>query len=287
MEPESSITHVSDTALWVATYRATESERPDALFRDPLARVLAAERGKKIAEAISYQKIMAWVMVVRTVAIDELIQHAIALGADTVVNLGTGLDTRPYRMTLPASLRWIEIDFPQMIQYKSEKLESETPVCKLERVSADLSDIPLRRTIFDRIGADSRKVLLITEGVIPYITSSDAESLSRDLFAVPTFKYWIQDYRQGGYHRWISPKIKRMLKDAPFRFDATDSLGFFQKQGWRIFENRLTADEAERIKRPLPFIFPWTLIFRLLPKKMRLRYRNASGYVMYEKPPQI
>jgi methyltransferase (TIGR00027 family) len=286
MERDSSITHVSDTALWVATYRAMESERADALFRDPLARVLSGERGRKIAEAISYQQIMAWVLAVRTVAIDELIQHAIALGIDTVVNLGTGLDTRPYRMTLPASLRWFEIDFPQIIQYKNEKLKAETPVCKLERISADLSDIPLRRSIFERISAESRKVLLITEGVIPYMTSSDAESLSRDIFAVPSFKYWIQDYRQGGYRRWISPKIKRMLKDSPFRFDATDSLGFFQKQGWKVFENRITAEEAERIKRPLPFIFPWSLIFLVLPKKTRMRYRNASGYVMYEKPSQ-
>jgi len=31
------IAHVTDTAFWVATYRANESARPDALFRDPLA----------------------------------------------------------------------------------------------------------------------------------------------------------------------------------------------------------------------------------------------------------
>ncbi len=33
--------HVSDTALWVAMYRALEWERPDALVRDPWARQLA------------------------------------------------------------------------------------------------------------------------------------------------------------------------------------------------------------------------------------------------------
>ncbi|MGD0484992.1 MAG: hypothetical protein ABSB58_10150, partial [Gemmatimonadales bacterium] len=35
------IEHVSDTARWVAVHRAMESERPDALFRDPFARRLA------------------------------------------------------------------------------------------------------------------------------------------------------------------------------------------------------------------------------------------------------
>ncbi|MDE3110116.1 MAG: class I SAM-dependent methyltransferase, partial [Acidobacteriota bacterium] len=42
--------HVSDTAFWVAHYRAIEGERPDALFHDPLAGVLAGERGRNIAE---------------------------------------------------------------------------------------------------------------------------------------------------------------------------------------------------------------------------------------------
>lgn len=34
------IRNVSDTARWVAVFRAMESERPDAVFRDPLARRL-------------------------------------------------------------------------------------------------------------------------------------------------------------------------------------------------------------------------------------------------------
>ena len=35
------IQHVSDTAFWVAAHRATETERPDALFKDPYARLLS------------------------------------------------------------------------------------------------------------------------------------------------------------------------------------------------------------------------------------------------------
>ena len=281
---DSSITHVADTALWVATYRALESERPDALFRDPLAGVLTGERGRKIAEKMSYARFMAWLMVVRTIAIDELTKRAIGLGVDTVVNLGAGLDTRPYRMDLPSSLRWIEIDFPQVIQYKAEKLRAEVPVCQLERISADLSDVSLRRTIFQRIGAESKKSLTITEGVIAYINSDDARALSRDLFAVPSFKYWIQDYRQGGFRQMSSPKLRRLLRDSPFKFDVLDSLSFFKQQGWSVLEKRIAADEAERIGRPFPFIFPWSLLLAVLPKRIYEKYRNASGYVMYEKP---
>lgn len=51
-ETEPAIRNISDTALWAALYRAAESERPEALFRDPFARRLAAERGEKIAAAM-------------------------------------------------------------------------------------------------------------------------------------------------------------------------------------------------------------------------------------------
>jgi O-methyltransferase involved in polyketide biosynthesis len=34
---DSEIIHISDTALWVAVYRAIESKRKDALFVDPYA----------------------------------------------------------------------------------------------------------------------------------------------------------------------------------------------------------------------------------------------------------
>lgn len=279
-----SISHVADTALWVATYRALESERPDALFHDRMAGVLAGERGKNIAAGMPYPNVMAWALVVRTVAIDELIKEAIALGIDTVVNLGAGLDTRPYRMELPSDLQWIEVDFPHMIAYKTEKLAQERPVCRLESIAADLSDIPARQTIFNRIGGEASKALILTEGVIAYLSSSDSASLSRDLFAVPSFRYWIQDYYQGGTKRWSPPRMRRRLKESPFRFEVQDWLEFFQQQGWTILENRLASEEAERIKRPFPFLFPWSLIMLTLPKKVQEKWRRSSGYVMYQKP---
>lgn len=48
---------VSDTAFMVATYRAMETQRPDALFHDPLAGKLAGERGRKIVESEEAKKL--------------------------------------------------------------------------------------------------------------------------------------------------------------------------------------------------------------------------------------
>src|ERR671932_1870621 len=110
MEQSGEIRNVSDTALWVAIYRARESKRPDAAFYDPFAGLLACERGQQIAAAQPFMQQNEWSFVARTWVIDRFLTTAIAEGADAVLNLAAGLDTRPYRMSLPRSLRWIEVD---------------------------------------------------------------------------------------------------------------------------------------------------------------------------------
>ena len=135
----SAVADVSETAHWVAVYRAEESERPDALFKDPWAGRLAGDRGHQIASQIGGSQYVRWSVVTRTVVIDAFIRDRVASGVDAVLNLGAGLDTRPYRMSLPASLKWIEVDYPHMIDFKEGMLQGEKPTCQLERVRLDLS----------------------------------------------------------------------------------------------------------------------------------------------------
>lgn len=87
------IQDVSDTAVWVAHYRAKESQRTDALFHDPLASLLTGERGKMIASQMKGSRYTEWSVVIRTCIIDQYLLNLVAQGVDTVVNLGSGLDT--------------------------------------------------------------------------------------------------------------------------------------------------------------------------------------------------
>jgi len=102
-EPRSGplIRDVYDTARWVAVYRAQETERPDAIFRDPFARRLAGDRGEQIEQLKPLGGDSTWSMVTRTYLIDELVKAELQRGADLVINLAAGLDARPYRMQLP------------------------------------------------------------------------------------------------------------------------------------------------------------------------------------------
>jgi O-methyltransferase involved in polyketide biosynthesis len=102
--PEPLIRSRSDTARRAACHRATESERPDAIFRDPYARPLAGERGELIGTRLHEN---AWAIAVRTYLFDTAILELLSRHSiDMVVNLAAGLDSRPYRLDLPAALRW-------------------------------------------------------------------------------------------------------------------------------------------------------------------------------------
>src|ERR1700737_4548586 len=157
--------NISDTARWVAYYRAMETERSDATFRDPYARKLAGQRGEEIVRTLRGGKRGAWAMIVRTALFDELILKVLAREAvDAVLNLAAGLDTRPYRLPLASSLQWIEVDFPETIAYKEELLAGESPRCHLERVPLDLAAPEARRSLFTRINERASRVLVVAEG---------------------------------------------------------------------------------------------------------------------------
>src|SRR5438046_9006289 len=165
-----------------------ESERPDALFRDPYARKLAGERGERILASLPKGLAWAWPMIVRTAVLDELILRTIERDrVDTVLNLAAGLDARPYRLPLASTLRWVEADFPDVIAYNQEQLEGEQPVCVLERVGIDLTDVGRRRALFSRIAATSRHTLVVSEGLLVLLTTAQVAALASELAAPERF----------------------------------------------------------------------------------------------------
>jgi methyltransferase (TIGR00027 family) len=281
------IRDVSDTAFWIAHYRAEESARPDALFHDPLAGMLAGERGKKIAQAMPMTFWTGWSVVLRTCIIDDYIREALGKGVDAILNLGAGLDTRPYRMELPESLLWIEADYPHMIEFKEARLAAEKPRCRLERVKIDLADVAERRRMLAAVDARVKRMLVLTEGVVPYLTEEQAASLADDLRATAHARYWVLDYFSPEVVKYRGRNsMHRHMRNAPFQFAPADWWGFFETHGWRQKEMRYYFEEAQRRKRQLDL--PWTmrLIYSvrglLLSKERRDAFQKIAGYVMME-----
>lgn len=278
---------VTDTALLVAHHRAVETARPRPLFRDPLAARLAGDDGRRIAEAMPTVAMTGWVVAMRTLVIDRYVAEAIARGVDTVVNLGAGMDTRPYRMDLPASLRWIEADHARIVDLKEERLAGEVPRCRVERVRVDLADDAARRAFLAGIGG---RKLVLTEGVVVYLDEDAAGALADDLRALPDVDGWIVDRvsPEAAAHRRRAG-ADEALRNAPFRFSPPDWTAFFAAHGWRPRETRYLADEGDRVGRAPPLPLPVRLLLaasrRFAPAGKRDGFRASMGYVLLEPAP--
>ena len=276
---------VSDTAFWMAYYRALESARSDALIHDPYALRLASERGKQLVQHLTGGRGMTW-PILRTVCFDEFVLRQVSQGIDTVLNLAAGLDARPYRLPLPASLHWIEVDLPEVIAYKEEKLAGVTPACRLRRVAAHLSQPDLRQVLFAQVNADAARVLVLTEGLLTYLRAEEVASLAIDLYRQSKFACWITDLAAP----YVVARMKKLLgKDlraanADMYFGPAEGPEFFRPHGWKLLEFREFLDEGRRLNREIPMakvgrmiepIFPWYI--------RRLRKQWRSGVALMER----
>lgn len=246
------IKNVSDTALWVAAYRAEESERKDAFFRDPYARILVGDSGTKLATRTQGSRFTAWSVVIRTIIIDSFIT-SLSAEADIVLNLGAGLDTRPYRLKLKPDIIWHEVDFPEIINLKKERLKNIRPNVELHQHSFDLLDKEVRNNFFRSINDKNKRVLILTEGVMPYLANIEVQQFARDLHSYATFRYWINEYYSPEILQFLNtPKRQKQMRYAPFLFCPANWIEFYIDCGWKHLETRYFGPESERLGRTPP-----------------------------------
>jgi len=264
------IRHISDTARWAAVYRARETERKEPLFRDPFARRLAGERGEQIANATPFHEKHSWSWVTRTYLFDLIISKQVAQGAELVVNLAAGLDTRPYRMQLPERLKWVEVDLPEILDYKEELLKGEIPACTLQRLRADLSNAEIRRSLLSSVAREATKVLVITEGLLIYLRAHEVSALAKDLKSLPAFKRWVLDIVSPGLLGMLQKNTHQQFgSDVPtLQFAPENGPAFFAQHGWKPLEVHSMLKTAAGLKRVPLFM----RLLALLPEN-----QNHSG----------
>lgn len=251
------IRHVSDTALMVAACRALETEEPDAFFRDPFASRLAGERSFAILNGISWSMILRFGVAVRTRFLDELLAETLAIHPiRTVLSIVCGLDTRPWRLALPPTLRWIEVDLPDVLDYKHGLLTSEKPHCHIERLRVDLNDETQRRAMYAAAGTELS--LVITEGVLMYLPAATVAALADEIPNASGAAHWISDITTSHFNKAIrsgAPSDSGFERvRAPDALEGEEILQVLRTHGWTteamrsyIRDAAFTQDRARRI----------------------------------------
>jgi O-methyltransferase involved in polyketide biosynthesis len=110
------------------------------------------------------------VVVIRAKEFDDWITGFISKNADaTIVYLGCGLDTRILRVDPPSSVRWFDIDYPEVIELRRSLFSGREGYTM---VGASILD----REWFDQVPADN-PTLVLAEGVFEYITEDEVKTL--------------------------------------------------------------------------------------------------------------
>ncbi|SPM33461.1 O-Methyltransferase involved in polyketide biosynthesis [Mycobacterium rhizamassiliense] len=187
---------VGSTAVMVAAARAFETEQPDALIRDPYARLLVNNAGADVLweamldpevvakieaideESAARMQHMRGYQAVRTHFFDSYFADAVAAGIRQVVILASGLDSRAYRLDWPTGTTVYEIDQPQVLDYKSTTLADSgaTPSADRREVAIDLrEDWPaaLRAAGFD----PAKPTAWLAEGLLMYLPAEAQDKL--------------------------------------------------------------------------------------------------------------
>ncbi|WP_299412119.1 SAM-dependent methyltransferase [Acaryochloris sp. IP29b_bin.148] len=263
---------LSESAYLVALYRALESERRDALFQDPWARQLAGGQGQLFQALLGHPQPYADVIAIRTHLVDTLIQEQIARNhISLVMNLGAGLDTRPYRLQLPSSLIWLDVDLPDISEYKHQQLHGVKPRCILKQIKGDLADSTFRHSLFSASTQFSKPTIVITEGLLGYWTETQVASLASHLsqqhyihgwileLAAPTvLRGWQRQYSHTLYDQYVA-NGKPAFKFAPHQGPA-----FFQTWGWQVAHQYDVLDKLSHLQRATPLVHLRAVMKRVL-----------------------
>jgi methyltransferase (TIGR00027 family) len=235
-----SLRAVARTARWTAAARARESARPDRLFSDPFASVLAGDDGQALLTHFHTPRAADTgnpFLPIRTRWFDDFLAASRPQGQ--VVALGAGLDARAYRMIWPSGTVLFEVDQAALLRYKATCLTAigAQPQCDHRMVGADFAGdwaAPLVAAGFDR----TRPTIWFAEGLLFYLAEPVAAVVARQAAELsPEGSRLAVDLIGTGIFRFpYMREFLRRLADAgsPWVFGTDDPAAFLAGCGWQV-----------------------------------------------------
>lgn len=232
---------VAKTSLLTAAIRAVEtgrSENEGRLFTDPFAEVLAGNEGFSILEQVRAEVgEQGWASIVlRTRYFDERITQGLAQGIRQIVILATGMDTRAYRLPFPDGTQVFELDRPEVLNYKQEKLSDTLPHCIRHSVGIDLREEWQSKLVQTGMNTTERTLWLV-EGLLIYLEEAAVWALFEKInsLSVPNS---ILLFDVLGRSLLDAPFMVRQLSfveklGAPWHFGVDEPEKFTEQLGWK------------------------------------------------------
>lgn len=222
---------ISQTAFYCCGVRMRDAEREKPVCGDKYAKVFMSEDGMKILDKFKDEVGPNTSNVARHRIIDDLLREQLAANPNlTVVIIGAGFDSRAFRLK---GGRWVELDEPQVIAYKNERLPASQSPNELERIPIDFSTDSLEEKLWSFVGRNP--VVVVIEGVFMYLEEDTIKQLLQTLHRVFPHHKLICDLMTRvffeKYGRTIREKITGM--GAHFKLTTDDPEALFLQNGYR------------------------------------------------------
>ncbi|MGH3522621.1 MAG: class I SAM-dependent methyltransferase [Mycobacterium sp.] len=267
-------TSVGSTALFVATARALEAQKPDPLAVDPFAEVFCRAIGGASADVLDgkipehqlktsdFGQHFVNFQGARTRYFDDYFRRAADAGVRQVVILAAGLDSRAYRLRWPDETTIFELDRPQVLDFKREVLAGQgaEPNAERREVAVDLrEDWPqaLRNSGFD---ADAPSAWII-EGLLIYLPATAQQQLFTgiDALAAPGSHVAVEDgapmppddFAAAVDAERNSGDDRRVFHQLVYNEQCAPAEQWFGERGWTAVATPL-ADYLREHGRPVP-----------------------------------
>jgi methyltransferase (TIGR00027 family) len=239
------MTGVGATSRWIAAARALETESAQPLFTDPYARALAGDEGfallsemRRAAGPTAGASGPDLYLSLRTRFLDDALMAAVRdAGMTQVVILAAGMDTRAFRLPLPAGTVVYELDRDDVFDLKEPVLAGlgASAACERHVIRVDLAVdwVPaLRAAGFD----STRPTAFLAEGLLMYLQPDAAEGVIRAVSSVAADDSWVgldavnPEMLDSPY---TSTYMKRLADaGAPWHFGMANPELFFARHGW-------------------------------------------------------
>ncbi|HLA43280.1 MAG: class I SAM-dependent methyltransferase [Oxalobacteraceae bacterium] len=170
---------ISSIAFYCCGVRMQDSAGKNSICRDVYAKLFMDEYGRCIYDKFKEQTICSASIIVRHRIIDDVLRRMLRSCPDLcIVTIGAGFDSRPYRL---AGGNWFELDEPQVIAYKNQRLpisECANPLCRLP---IDFCKDSLKEKLSPIADSYAGEIVFILEGIFIYLDKNEIGKLLETL----------------------------------------------------------------------------------------------------------
>ena len=221
-----------------------DADRDKPVCGDSYARLFMNEQGLQILEAFKDETRPNASNVARHRIVDDLLRQELQSHPNlTVVIIGAGFDTRAFRLK---GGTWVELDEPQVITYKDERLPAANSQNELHRISIDFAADSLEQKLSSF--SNRSPLAVVIEGVFMYLEEAAIRKLLETLHRVFPRHKLICDLMTREFFEKNASTIHEKLTGmgATFKFTIDNPEELFLKNGYRQLEKIAIVEQSVR-----------------------------------------